>query len=107
MNININGKKYNLFWSVGARLEYDEWIVSHQDSGTVSESIVRQAVAMSRAYNDANGIKDKDAVLTIEEIKRQPASFLDELSEVVRATIQGDSETTVETKPGKRKAAES
>ena len=100
--ININGTEYGLFWSVGAHLEYDAWVLAHQGA-TYSDAIVEQACIMSKAYDEAHGIERGG--FTRSDIKNLPARFLDELIDAANAQVKADTEVTVETKPGKKAAA--
>ncbi|MBQ8985878.1 MAG: hypothetical protein IJ100_01330 [Lachnospiraceae bacterium] len=100
--MTINGVDYKFFWSVGAHLEYDAWLLANQNA-TFSEATVQQACIMSKAYNEANGIKGDG--LKKSDLLKLPARVLDELLAAVNAQIKADTEITVETKQGKKEAA--
>lgn len=100
--MKINGTEYGFFWSVGAHLEYDAWVLANQGE-TYSEAVVQQACIMSKAYNEANGIKGDG--LKKSDLLMLPARVLDQLIDAVNAQIAADTQTTVETKQGKKGAA--
>lgn len=102
----INEKEYGLFYSVGAKCAFDNWMVKNGKTKSVSESIVAMAIFMNEAYNKANGSGEK---LTSDIIFNLPAKDYDALAIAVDEQVAKDSEITIEaeeTKPKKAKSPE-
>lgn len=100
----INGKEYGLFYSVGAKCAFDNWMVKNGKTKSVSESIVALALYMNEAYTKANGGGEK---LTSEMLFSLPAKEYDALAVAVDEQVTADSAVTVEAEPEKPKKAKS
>lgn len=103
----INGREVGFFYSVGARCDVSEWVIKHGGLDRVSADalVLQQAVAMNRAYNDANDVKAEP--LTEKELRALPVRELMKLTEVVEKQIRADSEVSIETEEVKTKNAKS
>lgn len=99
----INGKEYGLFYSVGVRCKFDQWLINNQQA-PYTEGVIMQATLMNEAFNKANGTKD---VLTREMIYNLPARELDALIAAVDKQRETDSAITVEVEEEKSKKAKS
>lgn len=102
--ININGKEYGLFLSVGARIAIDNALIENPAMGA-TEGWVVYAVEMNKAYNQAHGIKGNG--LKREDILALPSYVADQLNEAITKQIEVDSTVSVETKEAKGKNAKS
>ena len=102
--IKINGKEYGLFYSVEAHIEIDDFIIANP-AASLTEGVVVRAIAMNRAYNKANGIKDE--VLKREDILTQPNGVFALLKAAVEEQEKKDSATSVQTEEKKTKNAKS
>lgn len=101
--MKINGKEYNLFYSIGAHVEFDNWALAHQKT-SYTEGVIQKFILMILAYNDANGITDNDPP-TKEEIAKLPNSVFSEIMEAVNACEKADTERKVEVEAKKGKGA--
>ena len=104
--VTLAGKEYGLFYSVGAKCAFDNWMVKNGKTKSVAESIVALAINMNEAYNKANGGGEK---LTSEFLFSLPAKEYDALAEAVDAQVLKDTEVSVEAediKPKKGKSPE-
>ena len=100
--MTINGVEYNLFYSLGAHIAYDNWAVNNPKA-SYTEGVVMKFQFMIMAYNSANGIKDKEPP-TKEELAGLPNSVFEEIMEAVMLCEKRDSERKVEAKPKKAKS---
>ena len=102
--LTLNGKEYGLFWSVGARCKWDNWVVQNMKA-SMTEGYIMKALAMVDAYNKANGTTNK---LTKEDIYNLPNREFEALIAAVDEQEKADSVVTVEAedeKPKKDKSA--
>lgn len=100
--MKINGKEYNLYYSIGAHIAYDNWVVSNQNA-SYTEGVIQKFIFMILAYNNANGIKDNDPP-TKEELALLPNSVFEEIMAAVMLCEKADTERKVESEPKKGKA---
>ena len=98
--MKVNGKEYGLFYSVGARLDYEAWVVKHPDA-PMSAAYLQQAIYMSQAYAAIHG---GDA-LTMEELVKLPNSAANAIIEAAREQERIDSGVTVEAESKNAKKA--
>lgn len=96
----INGKEYGLFYSVGARLDYESWVVKHANA-PMSAAYLQQAIFMSKAYAQLHG---GDA-LTMEDIVKLPNSAANQIIEAAQEQERLDSAVTVEAESKNAKKA--
>ena len=96
--ININGKEYGLFYSVGVNVYFIAWVIKNPKA-TYVEGMIQKCIYMIKAYNDANGLPD-DAP-TKEEIFQMPNAVFNDILAAVEAQEALDNERKVEAKPGK------
>lgn len=95
----INGKERKFAYTVGAWCDINDYVVANPDVSAATANL-HKAVIMNKAYNDANGIDDS---LTLEELRKLPASVMFEmLDEIKQAEAEG-STRTVETEEKKQK----
>ena len=100
----IDGKEYGLLYSIGARCDYDDFVMANQEKMySYTHGLIMRAVFMSRAYAAANG---GDA-LTYEQIRALPNRELDILMDEMNKQIEIDSKVTVEAEESKPKKAKS
>ncbi len=100
--ITINDKEYNLFYSIGAHIAFDNWAVQNPKS-SFTEGYIQKFIFMVLAYNNANGIKDNDPP-TKEELAVLPNSVFEDIVEAVLRCEKGDTERKVEAASKKGKA---
>lgn len=93
--IIINGKEYNLYYSIGAHIAYDNWVVANQKA-SYTEGVIQKFIFMVLAYNNANGIKDNDPP-TKEELACLPNSMFEEIMAEVLRCEKADTERKIET----------
>ena len=93
MKATINGKEYNLFYSVGAHVAFDNWAVSHPKA-SFTEGIIQKFIMMCIAYNDA--FHEKQETPKKEEIALFPNSVFEEIAEAVNECEKADTERKVE-----------
>lgn len=103
MTIKINGKEYNLFYSIGAHIAFDNWAVANQKA-SYTEGVIQKFIFMVLAYNNANGIKDNDPPEK-EELATLPNSVFMEIMEAVNKCEAADTERKVEAEPKKGRGA--
>lgn len=103
--MEINGKEYNLFYSIGAHVAYDNWAVANPKA-SFTEGIIMKFRMMVMAYNDANRIKDNDPP-TKEELAILPNSIFEDIMTAVMECEKRDTERKVESEPKKGKNAKS
>lgn len=102
--IKINGKEYGLFFSIGANVAFNNWVIAHKDQCYI-EGELQKAIFMMKAYNDAHDIKDK--VPDIGVLMCMPNSELQAILEAVKQQETADTERKVEAEPVASKNAES
>ena len=102
--MEIKGKEVKFFYSVGARCEYEEYIIAHPKV-SVSRALVNKAIIMNRAYNRANGINGGD--ITEKELLELPNAQFEEMALDLDAQEKKDSGITVETEEVKSKNGKS
>lgn len=100
--MTINGCEYGFYYSVGAHIDYEDFIIKHPEVGQIRAN-VELACIMNREYNKANGIKGKE--LRPEDLRKLPNAVLTELMDQVNAQMKLDNEVSVETKPAKKESA--
>lgn len=103
MTIKINNKEYNLFYSIGAHIAFDNWAVTHQKA-SYTEGVIQKFIFMVLAYNNANGITDNDPPEK-EELATLPNSVFMEIMEAVNECEKADTERKVEVEPKKGRGA--
>lgn len=101
--VTINGKEYGLFYSVGVRCKFDNWLIANPKAA-YTEGGIYQAVLMNEAFNKLHGTKD---VLSKEMLYDLPARELDILLEAVDSQRVADSSVTVEAEDKPPKKAKS
>lgn len=99
--MQINGREVGLTYTIGVMCEIGDYVKKHADASNV-DVLVTCLIEMSKAYCAVHG---GDPV-TKEEIKSLPGSMYEQLQAEVLAIQEGDSATTVETKPVKGKKKE-
>ena len=92
--MEINGKEYGLFYSVGAHIAFDNWAVQHAKS-SYAEGVIQKFTCMVLAYNEVNGIKDNDPP-TKEDLAKLPNYVFEEIMAEVLKCEKKDSERKVE-----------
>ena len=95
--MEINGKEYGLFYSVGANIAFNNWVVGHAKS-SYAEGIIQKFTFMVLAYNEVNGIKDNDPP-TKEELAKMPNYVFEEIMAAVLRQEKEDSQRQVEAEP--------
>ena len=100
--ITINGKEYGLFYSVGAHIAYDNWVIANPKA-SMTEGIIQRFICMVNAYNMEHG--KKNAPPTRQEILSLPNRMLEEIYKAVEEQEKVDTETTVIAEPKKGKNA--
>lgn len=95
--INVNGKEYGLFYSVGARCKSENYIVNNPKASIV-EFKIQQVIYMAEAYGQKNKVDQK---LTQAMIYALPNMDLEEILEEAEKQIEADSTKTVESEPEK------
>lgn len=98
----INGCEYGFYYSVGAHIDYEDFIIRNPEVGQIRAN-VELACIMNREYNLANGIKGQE--LKPGDLRKLPNAVLTELLDAVQAQMKMDSEVTVEAKPSKKGSA--
>ena len=93
----INGKERGFAYTVGAWCDINDYVVANPDVSAATANL-HKAVIMNRAFNDANGIDDG---LTIEELRKLPASVMFELLDEIKKAETEGSARTVETEEKK------
>lgn len=101
--MKINGKEYNLFYSIGAHVDFDNWAVSHPKA-SYTEGVMIKFGLMVKAYNNAHGITDNDPPGK-EELSGLPNSLFEEIMAEVLECEKRDTERKVEAEPKKAKSA--
>ena len=100
--VTINGKEYGLFYSVGAHIAFDNWVIAHPKA-SLTEGIIQKFICMVNAYNMVHKTKieppKKDEVLNL------PNRVLEEIFQAVDAQEKKDTEITIEAEPKKGKNA--
>ena len=102
--VNINGKEYGLFYSIGANIAFNNWVLEHKNACFI-EGEVQKLLYMMYAYNDTHGIKDEPVSKDI--IMNLPNSELAAILEAVKAQEKQDTDRKVEAEPVKGKNTES
>ena len=100
--MNINGKEYGFYYSVGAVCDFNDWVVKNPERSYYS-AVMQKAVVMSKAYCKVHG----GASLTLKELVDLPAYVLLELDNALAEQEKKDSERTVEVAEDKSGNAES
>lgn len=103
--MEINGKEYGLFYSIGAHVAFDNWAVSNPKA-SYTEGVIMKFRMMAMAYNDANGIKDNEPP-TKEEIAVLPNYMFEDIMAAVMECEERDTKRTVEAESKKGKNARS
>lgn len=103
--MEINGKEYNLFYSIGAHIAFDNWAVAHPKA-SFTEGVMMKFRMMVTAYNDAHGIKDNEPPAK-EELAVLPNSMFEEIMAAVMECEKRDTERKVNAEPKKGKNAKS
>ena len=101
--MKINGKEYNLFYSIGAHVDFDNWAVSHPKA-SYTEGVMIKFELMVKAYNNAHGIKNNDPP-SKDELATLPNSLFEEIMTEVLECEKRDTERKVEAEPKKGKSA--
>lgn len=92
--MKINGKEYGLYYSIGAHIAFDNWVINHPKS-SYAEGVIQKFTCMVLAYNDVNGIKDNDPPKK-EELAKLPNSMFEEIMAEVLRCERADTERKVE-----------
>lgn len=100
--MTINRKEYNLFYSIGAHIAFDNWAVLNPKS-SFAEGYIQKFIFMVLAYNEVNGIKNNDPP-TKEELALLPNSVFEEIMAEVLQCEKRDTERKVEAEPKKGNA---
>ena len=101
--MRINGKEYNLFYSIGAHVAYDNWVITNPKA-SFTEGVLMKFTFMIAAYNNAHGIKQDPP--TRDELAVLPNSIFEEIFQNVTACEKADTERKVEAEPKKGKNPE-
>lgn len=102
--MKINGKEYNLFYSIGAHVAYDSWVVQHPKA-SFTEGVLMKFTFMVAAYNQAHGLKQEPP--TKDQLSVLPNSVFEEIFAAVTECEKADTERKVEAEPAKGKNAKS
>lgn len=91
--MKINGREIGLLYTVGAHLDFNDWVVLHQKASMATANMQR-AIACHRAYLESEGSDEKP--ITVEEIRRLPKYVYDELIEETMKAVEAGSKREVE-----------
>jgi hypothetical protein len=95
----INGKEIKFFYSLWAKTESDNYILSHEKEA-ISKASLQLALTMNEAAIRAGMETER---LTPKDFEMLPASDFEAISAEVMAQIEKDSKTTVNVKPKGKK----
>lgn len=98
----INGKDRKFAYTVGAWCDINDYVVANPDVSAATANI-HKAVIMNKAFNEANGIDDD---LTVDELRKLPASIMFEVLDEIKKAEDEGSLRTVETEEKKPANAE-
>lgn len=101
----INGREVHFFYSVGARCDFEDYIILHSGKIGTTRAMVAKAVAMNKAYILREGSNEEP--LKESEIMSMPEGKMKELIAEIDACEKRDSKRTVEIAEPKGKNAES
>lgn len=102
--MKIQGKEYGLFYSIGAHVAFDNWVIANPKASW-TEGVLMKFGFMVMAYNSAHKIKQEPP--TKEQLAMLPNSVFEELAEAVMECEKADTERKVEAEPKKGKNARS
>ena len=94
--MQINGKELGMAYTVGAHVEWQNWIVANSEKSLVQAKL-ESVIIMHKWWCLQNKIPEKERV-TREEILAQPNSIFDEMTDLAEAIMKNDKEVTVEAK---------
>ena len=94
--MQINGKELGMAYTVGAHVEWQNWIVAHQND-SLAQAKLESVMIMHKWWCQQNKIPEKQRV-TREEILAQPHGIFDEMLELAEAVMKADKEQSVEAK---------
>lgn len=101
----INGREVHFFYSVGARCDFEDYIILHSGKIGTTRAMVAKAIAMNKAYILKE--ESKEEPLKESEIMEMPEGKMKELVAEIDACEKRDSKRTVEAEEPKGKNAES
>lgn len=97
----INGKEYGFTYTIGARCDYDDWVIQNQENAfSFTHGIMMRAVFMNAAYVRKNGGEK----LTYEMLRDLSNSEFENLLDELNKQIEQDSKTTIEAESKKAKS---
>ena len=102
--MRINGKEYGLYFSIGAHVAFDNWVIQNPKASW-TEGIMMKFIFMVMAYNEEHKIKQNPPKK--EELSRLPNWVYEQIAIEVQAQEKADSEQKVEAEPKKGKNARS
>lgn len=102
--MKINGKEYELFYSIGAHVAFDNWAIAHPKA-SFTEGVMMKFRMMVTAYNDAHHTENEPP--TKEELSVLPNSVFEEILAAVMECEKRDTERKIESEPKKGKNAKS
>lgn len=97
--MKLEGKEYKLFYSVGAHIAFDNWVVANPKASFV-DGIVQKFIIMINAYNMAHG--EKQTPPKKEELMNLPNRVLEDIYKAVDEQEKIDTAVTVEAEPVKK-----
>lgn len=90
----INGKEVKFYFSIWAKTEWDNYILANKEKA-ISFAMMQLAFIMNEAAIRAGMGGEK---LVPEDLEDLPARVYDQITEELKAQMDADSATTIETK---------
>lgn len=95
----LNGKEYNLEYTIGVRVAYNNWAAANPKKG-ITEAIIQEFLLMIAGWNKAHN--GNQAVPSIDELAALPGWAFDDIKASVEECERLGSERKVEAEPSKK-----